>query len=68
MNLLEKVWRNCLRCVTGQTTLQYAQKGYLGRGKPVNRKNESRRLGKFLQRRLARSAKGERDAASRQSE
>jgi hypothetical protein len=33
----------------GQTTLQYAQKGYRARAKPVNRKNESQRLRKFLQ-------------------
>src|SRR5215475_2464605 len=49
MNLLEKVWRNCLRCVLGRTALQYAQKGYRARAKPVNRKNESHRLRKFLQ-------------------
>src|SRR5215475_13367739 len=48
MNLLEKVWRHCLRCVMGQTTLQYAQKGYRGPAKPVNRKNESQGLRKFL--------------------
>jgi len=34
--------------VLGQTTLQYAQKGYRGRAKPVNRKNELHKLRKLL--------------------
>ena len=33
----------------GQTTLLYAQKGYRGRAKPVNRKNRLHKLRKFLQ-------------------
>jgi hypothetical protein len=40
----------------GQTALQYAQKGYRGRAKPVNRKNESHKLRKFLQPRLLNAA------------
>jgi len=32
----------------GQTALQYAEKGYRGRAKPVNRKNESHGLRNFL--------------------
>jgi len=41
--------------VLGQTTLQYAQKGYRGRAKPVNRKNELHKLRKFLQPRCGQS-------------
>jgi hypothetical protein len=42
-------------CVLGQTTLQYAQKGYRGRAKPVNRKNGLHKLRIFLQPRCRRS-------------
>ena len=40
----------------GQTTLQYAEKGYRGRAKPVNRKNESHKLRKFLRPRRVKAA------------
>src|SRR5262245_17735290 len=58
MNLRQEDWRNCAGCGMRQTTLQYAQKGYRGPETPVNRKNESLRLGKFLRPLLVHARQG----------